>query len=74
MSLNIIQTLRNKPGYEAARLIGIASQHITDSNFINMLNQFDLNNKKKDANLINQLNMFAGVPGLKPQVDKWLAS
>ena len=47
MSLNVVQALRSKPGHEAARLIGIAPQHITDSNFINMLNQYDYNNKKK---------------------------
>ena len=74
MSLNVVQALRAKPGHEAARLIGIAPQHITDSNFINMLNQYDYNNKKNDARLIQQFNLFAGVPGLADQVKKWLAS
>jgi hypothetical protein len=74
MSLNIVQVLRGMPSYEAARLIGSAPQFITDFNLINTLNQFDLNNKRNDAALIRQINMFAGVPGLKDQVAKWLAS
>ena len=74
MSLNIVQTLRSKPAYEAARLIGCAPQHISDTNLVNMLNQFDLNNKKNDARLIQQLNIFSTVPGLKEQVHKWLSS
>jgi hypothetical protein len=72
--MNVVQTLRQKPGYEAARLIGSAPQFIKDNNFINLLNQFDVNNKKNDNNLINQFNMFAGVPGLREQVKNWLAS
>lgn len=74
MSLNIVQTLRSKPSHEAARLIGSAPQFITDYNLINLLNMYDLNNKKNDGNLARQINMFAGVPGLKEQVAKWLAS
>ena len=77
MSLNVVQELRKCPAHEAARLIGIASQYITDSNFINLLNQYDLNKKKDqkrdpDVVLIAQFNMFAGVPGLKEQVGSWL--
>ena len=74
MYLTIIQSLRNKPGFEAARLIGCASQYITDANLINILNQFDLNNKKNDANIIKQINMFASIPGIKEQVAAWLSS
>jgi hypothetical protein len=74
MSFSVIQTLRAKPAYEAARLIGSASTYITDSNFVNLLNQYDLNSKKNDARLSQQFNMFTGVPGLKEQVTKWLSS
>ena len=72
--MNVVQTLRAKPSYEAARLIGSAPQFIKDNNFINLLNQFDLNNKKNDRNLVNQFNMFANIPGLSEQVRVWLAS
>ncbi len=74
MSLNIVQTLRSVPAYEAARLIGSAPQFISDTNLINLLNMYDLNNKKNDAMLIRQLNMFASIPGLKEQVQTWLKS
>lgn len=74
MSLNVVQALRGKPSYEAARLIGSAPQFIKDNNFVNLLNQYDLNNKKNDKNLINQFNMFASIPGLKEQVSAWLNS
>jgi hypothetical protein len=79
MSLNVVQELRKRPVHEAARLIGIASQYITDSNFINLLNQYDLNKKKDqkrdpDVTLVAQFNMFAGVPGIKTQVETWLRS
>ena len=72
--MNVVQTLRAKPSYEAARLIGSAPQYIKDYNFVNLLNQFDLNNKKNDNNLIKQLNMFSGVPELREQISAWLAS
>ena len=74
MPLHIVQTLRTKPGYEAARLIGSMSQFITDTNLINIMNQYDLNSKAKDKTLILQIGMFDGVPGLQEQVTKWLSS
>ena len=74
MPLTIVQTLRSKPGHEAARLIGTMPQHITDTNLINIMNQYNLNNNKKDAALIQQIRMFDGVPGLQEQVTKWLSS
>jgi len=74
MPLNIVQTLRSKPAYEAARLIGAMPQFITDTNLINIMNQYDLNSKAKDKTLILQIGMFDGVPGLQAQVTKWLSS
>jgi hypothetical protein len=73
-SLNIVQRLRAKPAHEAMRLIGSAPRYITDSNLVNILNQYDPNSKKKDVRLIQQLRAFDGVPGLKAQVDTWLSS
>jgi hypothetical protein len=74
MSLNIVQTLRSLPAHEQARLIGSAPQYIKDYNLINLLNSYDINNKKNDGNLIKQLNMFASIQGMKEQVTKWLSS
>jgi|APCry1669190731_1035312.scaffolds.fasta_scaffold00972_2 hypothetical protein len=73
-SLNIVQRLRAKPAHEAMRLIGSAPRYITDSNLVNLLNQYDFNSRKNDARLIQQLRAFDGVPGLKAQVDTWLSS
>jgi hypothetical protein len=55
MSLRIVETLRRLGPGDAARLIGTAPQFITDSNLINVLNQYDLNNNKNDAQLIRSL-------------------
>lgn len=87
MTLNIVQKLRELPVHDAARLIGCAPQYISDSNFINLLNQYNLNIDKKDKNdknnkkgahndaiLAQQFNMFASIPGLKEQVSRWLSS
>jgi hypothetical protein len=80
MSLNIVSTLRSKPAHEAARLIGIATQYITDDNFINLLNQYELNRnsnnriaEQNDRRLEQQFSMFAATPQLRNQVEKWLS-
>ena len=74
MSLNIVPTLRSKPVAVAARLLGSASNYISDMNLVNTLNQYDLNFAGKDAQLTRQLHAFASVPGLKEQVVRWLSS
>ena len=74
MPLNIVQTLRSKSGAEAARLIGTMGQFITDTGLINTMNQYNLNDKKRDPTLILQIEAFASIAGLKEQVDAWLKS
>jgi hypothetical protein len=74
MTFNIVQTLRNKQVFEVSRLIGNARNYINNDSFINLLNQYDLNSNKNDRVLIQQFNMFLGVPGLNEQIDKWLSS
>jgi hypothetical protein len=80
MSLNIVSSLRSKPAYEAARLIGIAPNYINDANFVNLLNQYELNPnsnnriaQQNDMRLEQQFSMFAGIPGIHNLVDKWLS-
>jgi hypothetical protein len=81
MSLNIVQELRKMSSSEAARLIGNAPQYIKNDNLINLLNQFNYNFNSKNKNdvqndnrLIQQINIFSSVPGLKQQVSEWLSS
>lgn len=80
MSLNIVSTLRSKPAHEAARLIGLAPQYITDDNFVNLLNQYELNRHsdnriaaQNDRRLEQQFSMFEATPQLRNEVDKWLS-
>ena len=80
MSLNIVSALRSKPAHEAARLIGIAPNYINDTNFINLLNQYELNPnqnnriaQQNDRRLEQQFSMFAGIPSIRNLVDKWLS-
>jgi len=56
------------------RLIGTAPQYINDTNFINILNQFDFNNKRNDIQIAQQLNAFVSVPGIRERVQEWLSS
>jgi hypothetical protein len=81
MSLNIIQELQRMSSSEAARLIGSAPQYIKNDNLINILNQYNYNFNSKNKNdvqnnnrLIQQINMFASIPGIKQQVSEWLNS
>ncbi len=74
MFLSVVEELRKKPAHEAARLLGNARNYITNDAFINILNLYDINNKKNDGNLIKQINMFASIPELKMQVNAWLHS
>ena len=74
MSLQIVETLRSVGQAEAARLIGCARNFITNDGLINALNMYDLNNKTGDAMLTRTLLAYAGIPGLKEQVARWLRS
>jgi hypothetical protein len=81
MSLNIIQELQRMSSSEAARLIGSAPQYIKNDNLINILNQYNYNFNSKNKNdvqnnnrLIQQINMFTSIPGIKQQVSEWLNS
>jgi hypothetical protein len=47
---------------------------ITDTGLINTMNQYNLNDKKRDPSLILQVEAFAGIAGLKGQVEAWLKS
>lgn len=73
MSLNVVSTLRSKSAADAMRLINLLPQYVTDSSFVNLLNQYDLNSQRNDRNLERQLNLYAGNPQVKNQIDKWIS-
>ena len=74
MVSGIVATLRSKPIGEQVRLLGSVRTYIKDTNLINLLQNYDYNDKKNDRMLSSQLSSFSGVPGLKEQVDSWLKS
>jgi hypothetical protein len=66
--------LATKPAPECARLLGNARQYITNDNLLNLLQNFDINNHKKNMKFKNQLLSFSNIPGIKEQVDQWMKS
>jgi hypothetical protein len=74
MSINIIEILRTKSKSELIHLIGSAPKCITNPDLINLIHQYDINNRTKDELLSQQMNMFLYLPGIKDQIEKWLAS
>ena len=55
-----------------AQLIASASRHITDNNFVNLLQNIDINAPKKFNYAM--FAAFTSVPGLREQVTAWLAA
>jgi hypothetical protein len=66
--------LATKPSAECARLLGNARQYIHNDQLINLLQNFDVNNHKKNMKFKNQLLSFSNIPGIKEQVDQWMKS
>jgi hypothetical protein len=66
--------LATKPAPECARLLGNARQYITNDNLLNLLQNFDINNHKKNMKFKNQLLSFSNIPGIKEQVNQWMKS
>lgn len=74
MPERIATFLATKPPAECARLLGNARHYIHNDQLINLLQNFDVNNHKKNMKFKNQLLMFSEVPGLKEEVDEWMNS
>jgi hypothetical protein len=72
--MEIIGFLRSKPASEQARLLGTMTRHITNTGLINIMQNYDINNKQKDVILKMQLQSFATVPGLSTELRVWLSS
>lgn len=74
MPERIATFLATKPPSECARLLGNARQYIHNDQLINLLQNFDVNNHKKNMKFKNQLLSFSNIPGIKQQVDQWMKS
>ena len=66
--------LSTKSSAECARLLGSARHYIHNDQLINLLQNFDVNNPKKNMKFKNQLVSFSTVPGLQIEVTTWLNS
>jgi hypothetical protein len=66
--------LSTKPASECARLLANARHYIHNDQLLNLLQNFDVNNHKKNMKFKNQLLMFSDIPGLKEEVDEWMNS
>ncbi len=62
----------NGSGAKRAQLIGSASRFITDNNFVNLLQNIDINAPKKFN--YGLFAAFTSVPGLRQQVTTWLTA
>jgi hypothetical protein len=76
MNQQVRNFLSQMNGSEKAQLIGRATQFITNSNFINILNLIDINDRtgKTINNVCNQLAAFNSDQILAEQVQNWLSS
>jgi len=74
MVFNIIEILHTKSKSELIHLIGSSPKFITNPDLINLIHQYDINNRTKDELLSQQMNMFLYLPGIKDQIEKWLSS
>jgi hypothetical protein len=74
MPERIAKFLSAYPSDDCARLLGSARTYIHNDQLLNLIQNFDVNNHKKNARFTNQLAMFAFVPGLKSEVDVWMKS
>lgn len=72
--MDILRTLRSKPAYEQARLLGSVRNFVQNDAFVNLMANYDLNDKRRDAKLGSQLAMCTFAPGVSEQVKTWLSS
>jgi hypothetical protein len=70
----IIPALRAKSVGDQARLLGSIRHYINNDNLINLMQNYDINNKNKDKLLSSQLSAFSGIPGIVQELNTWLNS
>lgn len=72
--MNVLRTLRSKPIHDQARLVGSVRTFVQNDAFVNLLANYDLNDKRRDVQLGSQLAMCLYAPGVLEQVKTWLSS
>ena len=72
--MDVLRTLRSKPVHEQARLVGSIRTFVQNDAFVNLMANYDLNDKRRDATLSSQLGMCLYAPGVLDQVKQWLRS
>ncbi|NDC19732.1 MAG: hypothetical protein EBZ87_05635 [Microbacteriaceae bacterium] len=72
--MDILRTLRSKPAHEQARLVGNIRNFVQNDAFVNLMANYDLNDKQRDIQLGSQLAMCLYAPGVLDQVKGWLRS
>lgn len=72
--MDILRTLRSKPAHEQARLVGNIRNFVQNDAFVNLMTNYDINDKQRDARLGSQLAMCTFAPGVSDQVKTWLRS
>jgi hypothetical protein len=54
--MDILRTLRSKPLHEQARLVGSIRNFVQNDSFVNLMANYDLNDKRRDTTLGSQLS------------------
>jgi hypothetical protein len=70
----IIPAIRAKPVAEQVRLLGSIRQYVKDDGFVNIMQNYDYNNKRGDVMIMAQLAAYTNVPGLREEIGAWLSS
>ncbi len=77
MSMNIVTILRSKSANEFEQLLNRAPTYITDNNFLNLINNFQVspidNREARQTDTLLQQQFDTGSAQLKNQIEKWLS-
>jgi len=74
MPSRICKFLADLTPEKRAQCLGNVRQYITNDDLVNLLQNFDVNNPKKNSRMANQFSAFLEVPGLQRQVTDWICS
>ena len=70
--MNLFETLMRLDSSGRAQLLNRAPTYISNSDFLNLLNQIDVNRKDTFARTCAQLRAFEAVPDMRPKIAAWL--
>jgi hypothetical protein len=75
--MNIVTILRSKSANEFEQLLNRAPTYITDNNFLNLINNFQVspidNREARQTDTLLQQQFDTGSAQLKNQIEKWLS-